>query len=138
MKTITLVAITMFVTIVGMMIFLHFAYPPVVSLPASVVPAAIIPSPTSAGAGGPTNTGTQAGAEPLTAATIAKHTTPNDCYLLVKGKVYDVSSYISQHPGGRREITSKCGQEVTGVFTSIHSNFAWDLLGKYQIGVVSL
>lgn len=72
----------------------------------------------------------------LTLTSVSQHNTPSDCYLVVKGQVYDVSSYISQHPGGRRNITSRCGQEVTGIFASIHSNFAWNLLADYQVGFI--
>jgi cytochrome b involved in lipid metabolism len=65
---------------------------------------------------------------------ISKHSTPNDCYLIVKNKVYDVSSYINKHPGGQKNITNHCGGEETRLFSDIHSNFAWDLLKKYYIG----
>lgn len=67
---------------------------------------------------------------------VATHSAEKDCYLAIKDKVYDVSDYIGSHPGGRKNITSRCGEEVTGVFASIHSNFAWDLLGKYYIGTL--
>ena len=65
---------------------------------------------------------------------VASHNTRNDCYLVVSKKVYDVSGYISNHPGGQGKIISKCGQEVTGIFADIHSNFAWNLLKNYQVG----
>ncbi|MFA6422029.1 MAG: cytochrome b5 domain-containing protein [Candidatus Buchananbacteria bacterium] len=72
----------------------------------------------------------------LNATEISKHSSANDCYLIVKNKVYNVSSYIGSHPGGRNKITSNCGTEVTGIFAQIHSNFAWNLLNKYYIGDV--
>jgi predicted heme/steroid binding protein len=31
---------------------------------------------------------------------VAQHNTPNDCFLVVDGKVYDVTTFISRHPGG--------------------------------------
>jgi len=66
-----------------------------------------------------------------------QHSTRKDCYLIVKNNVYNVSSYISSHPGGKRNITSRCGTEVTGIFAQIHSNRAWDLLAKYKIGTLT-
>jgi len=78
----------------------------------------------------PTSPGT------LTTDEVSKHNTKNDCYLVVNNKVYDVSSYISYHPGGSRVIVSRCGREVTGIFAKIHSNRAWDLLKKYKIGTI--
>lgn len=72
-----------------------------------------------------------------TTASVAKHNTRNDCYLIINNNVYSVSSYISSHPGGTENITDVCGQEVTGIFADIHSNKAWDLLKKYKIGTIS-
>jgi len=73
----------------------------------------------------------------FTLAEIAKHGSRNDCYLIINNNVYNVSSYISYHPGGSRTITSRCGKEVTGIFARIHSNRAWDLLKKYKIGTIT-
>lgn len=67
----------------------------------------------------------------------SKHNKKNDCYLIINSKVYDVSSYIGNHPGGARTITSRCGDEVAGIFARIHSNRAWDLLKKYKIGTIT-
>lgn len=73
----------------------------------------------------------------FTVSDVYNHNTKNDCYLIINNKVYDVSSYIGYHPAGSRVIASRCGKEVTGIFASIHSNRAWDLLARYQIGAVS-
>ena len=54
--------------------------------------------------------------------------------MVLSKNVKGVSTYIGKHPGGSRSITSRCGEEVTGIFASIHSNFAWDLLTDYYIG----
>jgi cytochrome b involved in lipid metabolism len=74
--------------------------------------------------------------QPLTLAEVAKHSSPSDCYLVINNSVYDVSGYIGSHPGGRSSITSRCGQEVGGLFATIHSNFAWNLLGNYLISAI--
>lgn len=70
----------------------------------------------------------------FTAEEVAKHNIKTDCYLIVSNQVYDVSSYISKHPGGVRRIVDVCGQETSQIFASIHSNFAWNLLKEYYIG----
>lgn len=72
----------------------------------------------------------------LTIENIAKHNTQADCYLTINGAVYDVSNYINQHPGGAKNITTRCGGEATKVFSTIHSNFAWNLLKKFYLGNV--
>jgi len=68
---------------------------------------------------------------------VFKHNTLNDCYLVINGNVYDVTSYIPYHPAGSRIIARYCGNEVTGIFAQIHSNRAWDLLKNYKIGTIS-
>ena len=73
----------------------------------------------------------------FSSASLAQHKTINDCYLAINNNVYDVSSYINYHPGGANMISSRCGQEVSGIFASIHSNRAWDLLAKYKIGILT-
>lgn len=70
----------------------------------------------------------------LTRSEVAKHASQDDCYLIINSKVYNVSSYFGSHPGGNGRILEYCGKEATGVFASIHSNYAWDLLSGYFIG----
>ena len=41
------------------------------------------------------------------------------------------------YPAGSRTIVSRCGKKVTGIFARIHSNRAWDLLKKYEIGTIT-
>ncbi len=84
-----------------------------------------------------TNTPTTNSTPTFTLADISSHNIRSNCYLAINNNVYDVSSYISFHPGGSSSITSNCGKEVTGIFSRIHSNRAWDLLAKYKIGVLS-
>ena len=31
---------------------------------------------------------------------VFKHKTADDCWLLIEGKVYDVTKYLDEHPGG--------------------------------------
>lgn len=65
---------------------------------------------------------------------VSRHKTKNDCYLIVNDQVYDVSSYIDQHPGGVRKIVDYCGKESSVAFAAVHSNFAWNLLEDYYVG----
>lgn len=65
---------------------------------------------------------------------VATHSSPDDCYLVIENNVYNVSSFINTHPGGRENITNNCGQEVTGLFYTIHANKVWNLLGQFYVG----
>ncbi|MDO8593212.1 MAG: cytochrome b5-like heme/steroid binding domain-containing protein [bacterium] len=80
-----------------------------------------------------------AGPAPLSAAGVAKHSLAGDCWLIVSGKVYDVTSYLSAHPGGAGTIVPYCGQEATQAFRTKdvgrpHSSYAESLLGDYYAG----
>jgi len=99
--------------------------PPPAPIPTVVTTPAPEPAPTPAAEPTP---GTYTKTE------VAAHSNAGDCWLIVNGNVYDVTSYIPSHPGGRRRITDECGREVSSIFASIHSNRAWDLLGGYRIG----
>ena len=39
---------------------------------------------------------------------LKKHTTETDCYLLYDGKVYDVTEFLDEHPGGAVPPESPC------------------------------
>jgi cytochrome b involved in lipid metabolism len=70
---------------------------------------------------------------------VTKHSTQSDCWIIVSGKVYSVSSYIAMHPGGRSAIITMCGKDATAAFTSrggtgSHSSSARSLLGTFLVG----
>jgi cytochrome b involved in lipid metabolism len=70
---------------------------------------------------------------------VATHSTQSDCWIIVSGKVYSVSSYIAMHPGGRSAIITMCGKDATAAFTSrggtgSHSSSARSLLGTFLVG----
>ncbi len=77
----------------------------------------------------------------LSAAEAAKHNTAKNCWLVVSGKIYDVSSYLSKHPAGAGAITPYCGKEATAAFSGtggghVHSSNAWGLLSRFYIGTI--
>ncbi|MEZ4104053.1 MAG: cytochrome b5 domain-containing protein [Candidatus Paceibacterota bacterium] len=51
---------------------------------------------------------------------VAKHNTSSSCWTVVDGNVYDVTSFINQHPGGEREIMEICGIDGTKKFQRQH------------------
>ena len=71
---------------------------------------------------------------------IKKHNTPNDAWILLKIKdvycVYDVTKWISEHPGGPEVLISHLGMDATENFETIgHPNIVYEtLLPKFFIG----
>ncbi|KAI5917417.1 FMN-dependent dehydrogenase-domain-containing protein [Camillea tinctor] len=57
----------------------------------------------------------------LTTNEIIKHRTTSSCWLVVDSKVYDVTSYLNQHPGGPAILLKHSGQDATAEFRRIHS-----------------
>lgn len=80
--------------------------------------------------------------EPTTLADeLASHNTRSDCWLAIDGKIYDVTSYISSHPGGVNEIVKYCGKDGTKAFSTKdqfipqdHSASAYAMLADFYIG----
>merc|ERR1711957_885327 len=68
---------------------------------------------------------------------VAKHTTKSDCWVVVNNEVLNVTSFLSEHPGGELAILTFAGKDATEEFNMIHPP---DVIGKYApdaiIGVV--
>lgn len=52
---------------------------------------------------------------------VAKHNTYDDCWIVIYDKVYNVTSFLSQHPGGISIIADHAGKLMTEMFETIHS-----------------
>ena len=49
-------------------------------------------------------------------ADVAKHNTKADCWVVVDGQVLDVTSFLSEHPGGELAILTFAGKDATEEF----------------------
>ena len=63
---------------------------------------------------------------------VAHHNRRHDCWMIIKGKVYDVTSFLPIHPGGEVLLT-QAGRDATEIFTSFHAATTWTTLKKYYI-----
>ena len=72
-------------------------------------------------------------ARTYTAAEVATHARADDCWVIVRGGVYDVTAFVPRHPGGNM-IYVKAGGECTALFDSYHPEKARGVLEKYRIG----
>jgi cytochrome b involved in lipid metabolism len=59
---------------------------------------------------------------------IAKHNTEKDVWVILDGKVYDVSEFLPDHPGGKKAIRVYAGKDATEEFEMLH---APNVLKKY-------
>ena len=56
-----------------------------------------------------------------TAAQVAERNSAEDCWTIINGKVYDLTSYIPRHPGGD-DILLACGTDGTSLFEDRTTN----------------
>jgi nitrate reductase (NAD(P)H) len=71
---------------------------------------------------------------------IEKHDTEKDCWIVVDGKVYDVTSVLEWHPGGKAAVLGHAGkvhQQTSDDFASIHDDYASQKLRECAIGIVT-
>ncbi|KAK4357981.1 hypothetical protein RND71_023591 [Anisodus tanguticus] len=65
----------------------------------------------------------------------SQHNTKDDCWVVIDGKVYDVSSYLDEHPGGDDILLGATGKDATDEFEDAgHSKDARELMEKFFIG----
>jgi cytochrome b involved in lipid metabolism len=86
-----------------------------------------------------TNTSATTSTITLTAAEVASHNSAQSCWFIISGKVYDVTTYPSLHPGGAARILAYCGQDATQAFATkggqgTHSQNAANELATMYIG----
>ena len=68
---------------------------------------------------------------------IEKHDNENSCYIILRDKVYDVTTFVNDHPGGSHSILGPAGSDATDDFEEAgHSKEARELLPQYLIGQV--
>ncbi len=78
------------------------------------------------------------GVTSYTLSDVAKHSTTSDCWTVVNKNVYNLSSFVYQHPGGVRAISSLCGKDGTETFTNQHGGQSRpeNELASLKIGVL--
>ncbi len=84
----------------------------------------------------------QAGAQTpptVTRAELAKHDQPGDCWMAIRGDVYDFSEYVPKHPTPPAVVTQWCGKEATEAYETKgygrpHSPSADAQMVEYLIG----
>ncbi|KAI5240957.1 cytochrome b5 reductase-like protein [Aureobasidium subglaciale] len=71
----------------------------------------------------------------ITAEEVAKHDKKNDVWIIIHGKVYDVTKYAEDHPGGAQSLYEVAGQDATATFEDVgHSADARETMAQYLIG----
>ncbi|KAH0739675.1 hypothetical protein KY290_038380 [Solanum tuberosum] len=74
-------------------------------------------------------------AKVYTLAEVSQHNSAKDCWLVISGKVYDVTKFLDDHPGGDEVLISSTGKDATDDFEDVgHSSSARAMLDEYYVG----
>jgi cytochrome b involved in lipid metabolism len=73
---------------------------------------------------------------------LAIHKAPDNCWVAIRGNVYDLSAYLPEHPSQPDILLPWCGKEATEAYNTKtkgrpHSPYADELLVKYRIGILA-
>ncbi|XP_068587062.1 cytochrome b5 type B isoform X2 [Cebidichthys violaceus] len=66
---------------------------------------------------------------------IRVHSMSSDAWLIVHDKVYDITSFLEEHPGGEEVLLEQAGADATESFEDVgHSTDAREMLLQYYVG----
>ncbi|GFP81824.1 cytochrome b5-like protein [Phtheirospermum japonicum] len=74
------------------------------------------------------------GSEAYTKAEVSLHNKRTDCWIIIKDKAYDVSSYVEKHPGGDAILAHAGDDSTKGSFGPQHAICVFDLIEDLYIG----
>ncbi|KAI0030647.1 FMN-dependent dehydrogenase-domain-containing protein [Vararia minispora EC-137] len=57
---------------------------------------------------------------PLTLDDVASHNSFKSCWVIIKNKVYDLTEFLPEHPGGQKVILQYAGRDATHAYEPIH------------------
>jgi cytochrome b involved in lipid metabolism len=70
-----------------------------------------------------------------TAAEVSHHQSKNELYVIIHGKVYNISPFLDDHPGGEEALLDVAGQDATEAFEDAgHSSGAKVILACLLLG----
>lgn len=67
---------------------------------------------------------------------VAEHNSTNDCWIVIEGRVYDLSKWLNKHPGGLLPILNLAGKDSTDAFMHNHPAEVWEKLPWFHIADV--
>ena len=71
----------------------------------------------------------------ISASELAAHASPSDCWVALCGRVYDLTPFLSAHPGGAGPIMSCAGRDGTSAFEPTHPGGIIERMGLARLCV---
>ena len=77
----------------------------------------------------------------ILAADIQSRNTPKSCYVTIGTKVFDITPFLDDHPGGGSLILEHGGKDVAeimgDIISHLHSEAAYEILDEHLVGFVA-
>jgi salicylate hydroxylase len=70
----------------------------------------------------------------ITRQEVAQHASFEDCWIIIRGKVYDFSQWKDRHPGGPFVARMYAGKDATAEFGDYHSRLAEKHIAHFCVG----
>lgn len=68
---------------------------------------------------------------------VSKHNTAQDIWVIINDKVFDLTQFINEHPGGKKVLMKKAGKDASKEFKTFHNEAIMQRVGlPMQIGVI--
>ncbi|OVA20295.1 Cytochrome b5-like heme/steroid binding domain [Macleaya cordata] len=69
-----------------------------------------------------------------THAEVSLHNKRTDCWVIIKDKVFDVTSYVEEHPGGDAILDHAGDDSTEGFYGPQHGTRVFDMIDDFYIG----
>lgn len=70
-------------------------------------------------------------------AEVAAHNTNKSAWLVIHNKVFDLTAFLNEHPGGEEVLIEHAGKDATEAFEDVgHSSDAREMMAKFKIGEI--
>ncbi|XP_015596780.1 cytochrome b5 isoform X2 [Cephus cinctus] len=76
-----------------------------------------------------------AGTKLFTRAEVAERNSNTETWIIIHNKVYNVTAFLNEHPGGEEVLLEQAGKDATEAFEDVgHSTDARNMMKPYKVG----
>mmetsp|Transcript_22416 Transcript_22416/g.78566 ORF Transcript_22416/g.78566 Transcript_22416/m.78566 type:complete len:502 (-) Transcript_22416:246-1751(-) len=70
----------------------------------------------------------------ITPEEVAEHDQPDDMWMIINDKVYNLTAFRLHHPGGRLPLENMAGKDATDPFINYHPRTVYPMMRRYVVG----